>query len=69
MTGFHTVLDCCGLGFEPETNVFGFGCLFCDIMIVWMCRTKLVQVCEGTVRYPVGWVKDCDLVVCYDFYE
>ena len=21
MIGFHTVLDCCGLGFEPETEV------------------------------------------------
>ena len=25
--------------------------------------------CEGTVRYPVGWVKDCDLVVCYGLCE
>ena len=47
----------------------GFGCLFCDIMIVWMCGTKLVQVCEGAVRYPVGWVKDFDLVMCYGFDE
>ena len=35
----------------------GFGCLFCNIMIIWMCGTKLVQVCEGTVRYLVGWSK------------
>ena len=21
MTGFHTFIDCCGLGFETETNV------------------------------------------------
>ena len=34
-----------------------------------MIGTKLVQVCEGTVRYPVGWVKIFDLVVCYGFYE
>ena len=54
MINFHTVLGCCGSGFEPETDVSGFGCLSCDIMIVWMCRTKLVQVCEGTLRYPVG---------------
>ena len=47
----------------------GFGCLFGYIMIVWMCGTKLVQVCEGTVRYPVGWVQDFDLVVCYGFDE
>ena len=33
--GFHIVIDCCGLGFEPETNVFGFGCLFCDIIMVY----------------------------------
>ena len=69
MTDFHTVLECCGLGFELEIDVSGLGCLFCDIMIVWMCGTKLVQVCEGTVRYPVGWVQDCDLVVCYGLYE
>ena len=69
MTGFHTVLDCCGLGFELEIHVSRFGCLFYDIMIVWMCGTKLVQVCEGTVRYLVGWVQDCDLVVCYGSYE
>ena len=69
MIGFHIVLDCCGLGFEPETNVSGFGCLSCDIMIVWMCGTKLVQVCEGIVRYPVGWVQDCDLIVGCGFYE
>ena len=69
MIGFHTVLDCCGLGFEPETDVSGFGCLSCDIMIVWMCGTKLVHVCEGTVRCPIGWVQDCDLVVCYYSYE
>ena len=25
--------------------------------------------CEGVVRYPVGWVQDCDLVVCYCLYE
>ena len=25
--------------------------------------------CEGTVRYPVGWVQDCDRVVCYGLYE
>ena len=49
MTGFHIVLDYCGLGFEPEINVSGLGFLFYDIMIVWMCGTKLVQVCEGTM--------------------
>ena len=27
MLGFHTVRDCCGLGFEPEIDVFGFGLL------------------------------------------
>ena len=61
MIGFHTVLDYCGLGFEPETDVSRFGCLSYEIMIVWMCGTKQVQVCEGTVRYPVGWVQDCGL--------
>ena len=25
--------------------------------------------CEGTVRYFVGWVQDCDLVVCYGLCE
>ena len=29
----------------------------------------MVHVCEGAVRYPVGWVQDCDLVVCYGLYE
>ena len=24
---------------------------------------------EGVVRYPVGWVQDCDLVVCYGLCE
>ena len=33
--------------------------------VVWMIGTKLVHVCEGAVRYPIGWVQDCDLVVCY----
>ena len=33
--GFHIVLDCCGLGFEPETDVSWFGCLFCDIIMVY----------------------------------
>ena len=69
MIGFHIVLDCCGSGIEPETDVSGFGCLSCDIMTVWICRTKLVQVCEGTVRYPIRWVQDCDLIVVYGFYE
>ena len=69
MTGSHTVLDCCGLGFEPEIDVSGLGFLFCDIIIVWMCGTKQVQIYEGTVRHPIGWVQDCDLVVCYGFYE
>ena len=45
MIGFHTVLDCCGLGFEPETDVSGFGCLFRDGMMVWMIGTKLVHIC------------------------
>ena len=36
---------------------------------VWMIGTKLAHVCERTVRYPVGWVQDCDLVVCYCSYE
>ena len=34
-----------------------------------MIGNKLVKVCEGIVRYLVGWVQNCDLVVCYDFYE
>ena len=67
--GFHTILDYCGSGFEPETDVFGFGCLSCDIMIIWMYGTKPIQVCEGTVRYPVGWVQYCDLIIVYGFYE
>ena len=29
----------------------------------------MVHVCEGAMRYPVGWVQDCDLVVCYGLYE
>ena len=33
--GFHTVLDCWELGFELETDVFEFGCLFCDIIMVY----------------------------------
>ena len=32
-------------------------------------RTTPVQVCEGTVRYPVGRVQDCDLVVYYCLHE
>ena len=39
------------------------------IDVVWMIRTKLVHDCEGVVRYLVGWVQDCDLVVCYFLYE
>ena len=27
MLGFHTVRDYCGLGLEPEIDVFGFGLL------------------------------------------
>ena len=27
MLCFHTVRDCCGLGFEPEIDVSGFGLL------------------------------------------
>ena len=27
MLNFHTVRDCCGLGFEPEIDVFKFGLL------------------------------------------
>ena len=27
MLGFHTVRDSCGLGFEPEIDVFRFGFL------------------------------------------
>ena len=34
-----------------------------------MIGTKLVHVCEGDVRYPIEWVQDCDLVVCYCLYE
>ena len=30
-----------------------------------MIGTKLVHVFEGAMRYPIGWVQDCDLVVCY----
>ena len=37
--------------------------------VVWMIGTKLVHDCEGAVRYPVGWVQDCDLVVCYGLCE
>ena len=57
-------------GFDLETKSFQVCGLF---DVVWMFRTKPVHVCEGTVRYPVGWVQDCDLVVdlvvCYDLYE
>ena len=37
--------------------------------VVWMIGTKLVHVYEGVVRYPVAWVKYCDLVVCYCLYK
>ena len=47
----------------------GFGCLFYDEMMYWMHGTKPVLFCGGTVRCHVGWVQDCDLVVCYCFYE
>ena len=33
-----------------------------------MIGTKLVHIFEGAVRYPVGLVQDCDLVVCYYLY-
>ena len=43
MFGFHTVLDCCGLGFEPETDVSRFGCFFLRYNHdLWMIGTKLV---------------------------
>ena len=32
---------------------------------VLMNGTKMVLVCEGTVRYPVGWVRDWGHVGCY----
>ena len=35
MLGFHIVLNYCGLEFEPETDVSGFVCLFCDIIMVY----------------------------------
>ena len=31
--------------------------------------TKWVHVCEGAVRYPVGWVQDCDIVLCYGLFK
>ena len=66
MIGFHTVRDCRELGFDPETKISRFCGLF---DVVWMFGTKMVHVCEGTVRYHIGWVQDCDLVVCYGLYE
>ena len=33
MLGFHTIRDCCGLGFEPRLMSPSLGCLFCDGMI------------------------------------
>ena len=35
---------------------------------LWMFGTKLVHACERTVRYSIGWVQNCDLVVgyCYE---
>ena len=65
MIGFHIVLGCGGLRFEPETDVSGFGFLSYDIKILWMCGTKLVHVCEGTVRYLVGWVRDWGHIGCH----
>ena len=48
----------------------GLVAFFCDLNHgLWMFGTKLVHACEGTVRYPVGWVQDCDLVVCYCLHE
>ena len=29
----------------------------------------MVHDCEGALRYLVGWVQDCDLVVCYGLCE
>ena len=55
-----------GWGFDPETKSFQVCGLF---DVVWMFGTKLVHVFEGTVRYPVGWVQDCDLVMFYCLHE
>ena len=30
---------------------------FLVIEVVWKIGTKMVHVCEGAVRYPVGWIK------------
>ena len=55
-----------GWGWILKLKVSRF-CGFFDVL--WMFGTKPVHVCEGTVRYPVGWVQDCNLVVCYGLYE
>ena len=37
--------------------------------VITMIGTKLVHICEGTVRCPVEWSKVCDLVLCYCLFE
>ena len=44
-----------GQGLILKLNVSRFCGLF---DVIRMFGTKLVQVCEGTVRWPVGWVQD-----------
>ena len=66
MTGFTQSKTVVSWGLNLKLKVSMFHDLF---NVVWMFRTKLVHVCEGTVRYPVGWVQDCDLVGFYFLYE
>ena len=56
--------------FTQSKIVVGWGLnWFLLFDFVWMIGTKLVHVYEGAVRYPIGWVKDCNLVVSYCLYE
>ena len=58
-----------GWGLSLRLMSPALGCLFCDEMMYWIHGTKSVLVCGGTMRYHVGWVHDCDLIMCYCFYE
>ena len=39
------------------------------VVVMKIIGTKMVHVCEGTVKCPVEWSKFCDLVVCYGLLE
>ena len=53
MTGFTQSKTVAGWGLNRKLKVSRFsGCY-----VVWMIGTKMFHVCEGAVRYSVGWVK------------